>query len=233
MDWIQNEHADRPSLLEHAGTRLERACRSAIQRDGEAFLALAGGQTPLPLYARLAAIDWPGRVTIVPTDDRCVPHAHPASNVGQLQATLGGTRQANVLALTAPDGAADDSLALAHGVMAAHPQPFDLVLLGMGADGHFASLFPGAPGVEDALVPTSGTDVVAITPHPMPAAAPWPRISLTLSRLLRAREIHLLATGMDKRAVLDACRASAAAPYPLAALLHAPAPAPIHIHWSP
>ena len=51
MDWIQNEHADRPSLLEHAGTRLERACRSAIQRDGEAFLALAGGQTPLPLYA--------------------------------------------------------------------------------------------------------------------------------------------------------------------------------------
>lgn len=233
MGWIQNDHADRFALLEHAGTALERACRAAIQRDGEAFLALAGGQTPLPLYAWLGAIDWAGRVLAVPTDDRCVPHAHPASNVGQLQATLGGNPQASVLALTSPEGGADDSLALARAAMAAHPQPFDLVLLGMGADGHFASLFAGAAGIEEALAPTTGTDVVAITPHPLPASAPWPRISLTLSRLLRAREIHLLATGEDKRAVLDACRASASAPYPLAALLHADALAPIHIHWSP
>lgn len=233
MDWIQNDHADRFSLLDHAGAALERACRAAIQRDGEAFLALAGGQTPLPLYARLGMIDWPGRLLVVPTDDRCVAHAHPASNVGQLQATLGGNPQASVLALTSADGAADDSLAFARAAMAAHPQPFDLVLLGMGADGHFASLFPGAPGVDEALTATTGTDVVAVTPQPLPATAPWPRISLTLSRLLRAREIHLLATGDDKRAVLDACRASAAAPYPLAALLHGQALAPIHIHWSP
>lgn len=233
MDWIRNDHADRFSLLDHAGSLLERACRAAIQRDGEAFLALGGGQTPLPLYARLGLVDWPGRLVAVPTDDRCVPHMHPDSNVGQLQATLGGNPQAHLLALTAPEGGVDDSLAFARGAMAAHPQPFDLVLLGMGADGHFASLFPGAPGVDEALATTTGTDVVAITPDPLPAAAPWPRISLTLSRLLRAREIHLLATGEDKRAVLDACCADAGAPYPLAALLHADALAPIHIHWSP
>jgi 6-phosphogluconolactonase len=77
-------------------------------------------------------------------------------------------------------------------------------------------------------------DAIGVLPDPLPPEAPYPRISLTLPRLLRAREIHLVVTGDDKRRVLrDAKRQDAGTVLPVAALLHARADAPIRIHWSP
>ena len=113
-----------------------------------------------------------------------------------------------------------------------NPQAFDAVLLGMGADGHFASLFPGAANLAEGMAIDSGIDAIATLPDPLPPEAPFARISLTLPRLLHARAIHLVVTGADKRVVLRNAQHDAASKFPVAALLHAPGPH-VHIHWSP
>ena len=135
--------------------------------------------------------------------------------------------------MTAADGDIDASLAQARTLLAAHPEPFDAVLLGMGADGHFASLFPGAANLADGLALDSGIDAIATLPDPLPPEAPFARISLSLPRLLRAREIHLVVTGEAKRRVLrQAQQQDAGSGLPIAALLHARTRS-VQIHWSP
>jgi 6-phosphogluconolactonase len=128
--------------------------------------------------------------------------------------------------LTTTDGDPRASLAHARRFLAVHPHAFDVVLLGMGADGHVASLFPGASNLAEGLDLAAPEDAIGVLPDPLPPEAPYPRISLTLPRLLRAREIHLVVTG-------DAQRQDAGTGLPVAALLHARADAPIRIHWSP
>ena len=137
--------------------------------------------------------------------------------------------------LTVADGDEAASLAQARALLALNAQPFDFVLLGMGADGHFASLFPGAANLAEGLAPDSGFDAIATLPDPLPPEAPFSRISLTLPRLLHAREVHLVVTGEDKRRVLRQAQQQddgGATPFPVAALLHA-RDHRIHIHWSP
>lgn len=234
MGWIEHDHADAPALVAHVSSALEAACRDAIAARGVAYLSLAGGRTPLPVYARLAASTLGGRVIALPGDDRCVPHDHPACNLGHLRAAFAPDPAIEVLALTAADGDPAASLAHARSVLAAHPQPFDAVLLGMGADGHIASLFPGASNIAAGLDLAGTADAIGILPEPLPPEAPYPRISLTLPRLLRARHIHLVVTGEDKRRVLRAAQQQdGAAGLPIAALLHARTDVPVRIHWSP
>ncbi|MCR6496580.1 6-phosphogluconolactonase [Thermomonas sp. S9] len=226
MAGIEHLYPDTPALVAGVAAAFTQACRDAIARRGHAWLALAGGRTPLPVYAQLAQALRGARIDAVPTDERCVPHDHPACNLRQLRVAFPAA-----LPLTAADGAIDASLAQARALLAAHPAPFDAVLLGMGADGHIASLFPGAANLADGLALDSGVDAIATLPDPLPPEAPFARISLTLPRLLRADGVHLVVTGHDKRAVLDQARRDPHAPFPVAALLHAGAP--IHLHWSP
>ncbi len=231
MGWIERDHADAASLAAGVAAVFESACRDAIAKRGRAFLALAGGRTPLPVYAHLAGAQLGGRIDAVPTDERCVSHDHPACNLHNLREAFAADAAIAVHPLTAADGDIDASLAHARALLAAHPEPFDAVLLGMGADGHFASLFPGAANLADGLALDSGVDAIATLPDPLPPEAPFARISLSLPRLLRARAVHLVVTGQDKRAILRRAQQEPQAPYPVAALLHAPAS--IHIHWSP
>ncbi|WP_330946858.1 6-phosphogluconolactonase [Thermomonas sp. LB-4] len=233
MGWIERDYPDASTLVAGVAETFEAACRAAIAARGSAFLALAGGRTPLPVYAHLANAQLGGHIEALPTDERCVPHDHPACNLGNLRKAFAGDANIGVQPLTAADGDIDASLAQARTLLAAHPEPFDAVLLGMGADGHFASLFPGAANLADGLAMDSGMDAIATLPDPLPPEAPFARISLTLPRLLRARAVHLVVSGQDKRAILRRVQQEPHAPYPVAALLHAPAPAPIHIHWSP
>jgi 6-phosphogluconolactonase len=102
----------------------------------------------------------------------------------------------------------------------------------MGNDAHTASLFPGAVNIGAALDPANPDDACRIDPVPLPPEAPFPRITLTAARLLRARSLHLLITGEGKLAVLRQAQASAdPLRHPIAAILHAP-DAVVHIHWS-
>ena len=226
MGWIEHDHDNSDALVAHVADALERSCRDAVRARGAAWLALAGGRTPLPIYARLAASRFDGTITAIPTDERCVPHDHPACNLRALREAFSGST-VSTLALTGDDGAPNLS------ALTAHPQDFDAVLLGMGADGHFASLFPGAANLADGLALDSGIDAIATLPDPLPPEAPFARISLSLPRLLRAREIHLVVTGEAKRRVLrQAQQQDAGSGLPIAALLHARTRS-VQIHWSP
>jgi 6-phosphogluconolactonase len=167
---------------------LEARLRAALARTaGPVALAVPGGATPFPILARLAArpLEW-ARVAVWPTDDRLVPHDHPASNTGKL------------IALFAPTGAAVvDLAAAAAAAAAAAPPRFALVWLGMGADGHVASLFPNTDPQ-----PNDPQAIRRLTPDPLPPEAPFDRITLTLPALLCADELLLVTRGEDKRAVL-------------------------------
>lgn len=177
-------------------------------------ICLPGGATPFPILADLAARPLPwDRVTIWPGDDRLVPEDHPASNVGRIRALL------------EPAGARVEPLA-----EGAVPPRFALVWLGMGGDGHIASLFPNADPRPDASRAT-----VRLTPDPLPADAPFARLSLTIPALLAADAVLFVIRSADKRALFEAA-ASGARGLPahdlpigrlLAAASHAVPPVPV------
>lgn len=233
MSWTWHPHADAEAAQAAVSRALVDACRAATTERGQAFLALAGGRTPLPAYRRLATaeLDWT-RVLVVPTDERCVPHDHPASNLRALREAFAPAAP-RWLALVPEDGDSAHAQACAHDALSMQRQPFDAVVLGMGADAHTASLFPGTVGLDRALDPDGDADACRIDPDPPPPGAPYPRITLTAARLLRARGWRLLATGVDKRRVLQSAD-SARDPlrHPIAAFLHAPG-AQLHVDWAP
>ena len=81
MGWIEHDHDNSDALIAQVAGLFDALCNDAIDARGRAWLALAGGRTPLPIYARLAASAQAGRILAIPTDERCVPHDHPASGV--------------------------------------------------------------------------------------------------------------------------------------------------------
>ena len=234
MGWVEREYADAEARDADLAEQLRATCADATATRGCAWLALGGGGTPLPLYRRLSTCDlhWP-QVTLVPTDERCVPHDHPACNLAAIGNAFAAAEGVELLALTTADGDPERSVTHARATLARHPAPFDAVVLGMGADAHTASLFPGVPGLAEALDPASPVEACRIDPQPLPPEAPYPRITLTAARLRRARSLHRVITGENKRAVLRRAAASHdPLQHPIAAFLHA-ATAQLHIHWSP
>lgn len=149
---------------------------------GPIAITVPGGSTPFPILERLTAaqLDW-RRVTIWPNDDRVVPEDHPASNVGRIRALLGPTG-AEVVTLT---------------VMEQVPH-FALAWLGMGEDGHVASLFPNTDPCAGETAP-----IIRLTPDPLPPEAPFDRISLTLPSLLASERMMFVIRGAAKRRVFD------------------------------
>jgi 6-phosphogluconolactonase len=148
-------------------------------------ITVPGGSTPFPILERLLALplEW-RRLTVWPNDDRLVPEDHPASNTGRIRALL------------EPAGA--EVVTLSEMEQVPH---FALAWLGMGADGHVASLFPSAdPRIDDAQ------RMRRLTPEPLPPEAPFDRITLTLPALLDCDELLMVIRGADKRAVFDAAR---------------------------
>lgn len=234
MSWIDTHHADPEALAQSVVVALEDAIRSALAKRGHAVLALAGGRTPLPIYRRLAeaALDW-SRVSLLATDERWVDADHPACNTREIRRAFAGAEGVHILPLTPGNRGGLASAELARATLASLADPFDAVLLGMGADGHFASLFPGAAGVAEGLDPEYRHAALVVQPDPLPVEAPFPRISLSAVRLLNTRRLLLAATGAAKRAVLDRAQAQCdPGALPVSALLHDDS-ACVEIHWSP
>ncbi len=234
MPWIEIKHAHAEALAVAVAKQLAKTIDSALKERGAATIALAGGRTTPPILRQLAgeSRDW-SKLTILPTDERWVAADHADNNLRQLQNSFTSVHGIRWIALAPPNPRGEVDAAFADAALEDTPAAFDLCLLGMGADGHFASLFPGAENLPEALDRASNIAAVAITPKPMPSAGPHPRISLSLARLLHSRHIILAITGADKRAMLDrALNENDPDTLPVAALLHAPGHT-IEIHWSP
>ncbi len=203
---------------------------SALDQRGDAVVALPGGSTPRLALDRLKAarLDWK-RVTILPTDDRLVGVDSPLSNVRMLAERflpLG----ARVLPLTGGDLPVADAGRAADARLHAIHWPLDLVWLGMGGDGHTASIFAG-PDLDVAL--TAPHRAVGVTPDPMPDDAPVARVTLTRAAILSARSLLIAISGTDKKRVLETALAEGdGAPAPIGRVL-AGASQSIDIHWCP
>ncbi len=234
MAWIEHDYTDGDALIAAVTAQLHDRCASALKQRGNALLSLAGGRTPLPIYRALAgsALDW-AHVVAMPGDERCVPHTHAASNVAALREAFAAAKGVQIESLTVADGDPDASLGHARTMLAAHAGAFDAVVLGMGEDAHTASLFPGAEALPEAMSKETREDAFLLVPRTLPPEAPFPRITLGLARLLRARSLHLIVTGARKREVLRAAQ-TAYDPLraPISALLHASGTV-VHLHWSP
>lgn len=186
-----------------AADRMAEAINDAITERGAACAALSGGSTPGPIYERLARmpLDWP-RVTFALADERFVPPEHEASNEGMLRRTLAPAFAQGARIEPMYETACDLDEA-AHRADARYAKlTIDYLLLGMGADGHTASWFVGADGVEEAMRETTPRTVVAV--RAPQAAGSAERLTLTFTGMQRARHIELVMTGHDKYDLIGA-----------------------------
>jgi 6-phosphogluconolactonase len=224
--------ADRAAASGAAAELLAGQLRNALDATprAQASLVVSGGTTPGPCFDLLsrAPLDW-SRVTVIPSDERWVPASDPASNEGLIRARL-LTRQAasgrvlsfyraGIDAAQAPPEIERDLAGLA--------QPFSATLLGMGEDGHFASLFADFDGLQMALDPNNPAACVLVKT----ARSPYPRISLTLSALLNSVHTVLLLFGAAKRVVFESASAGGS-PYPVESLLRQTRK-PLTVMWAP
>ncbi|WP_340317288.1 6-phosphogluconolactonase [Rhizorhabdus argentea] len=229
-EWWDYDDAD--ELADAVAGDVGFIIESALDARGQALIALPGGKTPVPIFEKLAKakIDWK-RVTIIPTDDRLVAMTDPLSNAA-LIAKAFLPKGARVLPITT-DKAADHRMAgkAADARLQELHWPPDLVWLGVGADGHTASIFPG-PDLDEALNGPKVRRAVGVLPAPLPAEAPVARVTLTKAAILSARTLMLVLTGAEKKALLErAIKDGASSTLPVGRVL-ADAEQAIDIHWS-
>ena len=226
------EYGDAAEMADAVAGDVQFIIESAIDARGAAVIALAGGKTPLPIYEKLAAakLDWK-RVTIIPGDDRIVPLGDPLSNVTAIGKVFipKGARVIPLLSDKAEDykaagRAADARLQDLH-------WPLDLCLLGVGGDGHAASIFPG-PDFDEALNGPRERRALGVMPDPLPPEAPVARVTLSRAAIITARALMIAITGDAKRQVLeDAIKQGASSNYPVGRIL-ADVELPVDVHWS-
>jgi 6-phosphogluconolactonase len=194
------EYPDREMLHLALANVIAGQLSDFLRRDGRATFSVPGGTTPGPVFDTLAgvALDW-AQVAVVLNDERWVPVDSPRSNTRLLRDRLlvGPAAAAQLVPLYADTATPEESLeALAAGI--APHLPISVLLLGMGADMHTASLFPGADRLAEALSPQAPV-VMALRAD----AAGEPRITLTARVLREAMHVHVLITGTEKRKALD------------------------------
>ena len=227
-DW--QDFSDRRTLEGAVALFASTAIHHIQSKRGAVLAALPGGATPRPILDRLGLLikDWTP-VTIIPTDDRLAPAASPLSNFGMICGALTHLG-ATVLSLVANLDDYRKAGQEAQDRLASLPWPLDLVWLGMGADGHTASIFPG-PDLETAL--TTVQLITPVLPDPLPPEAPVARVSLSASAIRQAGHIFIVITGAAKRAVLQEALADGAGSRFVIGKVLAGARAKPQIFWSP
>jgi 6-phosphogluconolactonase len=202
-----------------------------IAKRRKASLALAGGTTPGPLYEALSnlPLKWE-KVSVTLTDERWVSPEDPASNEWLIRDLLLKRRAAVATFLGFKTNHAKASGGAATAEKRISPiMPFDIVLLGMGPDGHIASLIPGAEGFETAADPAGARKVAGI--HAPGAAGAPERMTLTVPGILASRRIILLFMGQDKLAVYNEAK-EGRGNTPIRDLL-LQKKVPVHAFWAP
>ena len=210
---VQHGFEDDAALAERVG----EALRAALRARPRAALVVSGGRSPRAFLGVLAeqALDWP-RVSVTLADERWLPPSHADSNAGMVRAALlrEAAAGADFVPLYGGEATPEAGVAACIARLARLPRPFDAVVLGMGEDGHTASLFAGSAALPGLLAGTAAP----VAPV-QPPSAPYARMSLSLPALLDARTVFIHIGGAGKRAVIEAAAQADPLRMPIAAVL--------------
>jgi 6-phosphogluconolactonase len=220
--------ADRSEASRAAAEAIADWLAAGLAEDDRASFVATGGTSPGEVYDLLSTLPLPWEhISVTLSDERWVSPESPESNERLLRERLlvGEAAKANFVPLWSDAPTAEDAAEVAEAVVA-DLLPADVVLLGMGEDGHIASLFPGSPVLEEGLDPLGGSLVIA-APKGEPAP-PQDRLSLTLYALRQSYLVIVLISGAAKRRVIEEGEG-----LPIHALLDAVGETPVRIIWSP
>ncbi|MFT5742395.1 MAG: 6-phosphogluconolactonase [Paracoccaceae bacterium] len=217
------EYADAEMMMMDLANIIAGELKAALLHDDFASLAVPGGTTPGPIFDSLCGtnLDW-ARVRVMLTDERWVPETSERSNTRLLRQRLLVDRAAAATYVplyddaSTPEDKLDDLAATV-----AQQLPLSVLLLGMGADMHTASIFPGADQLDNAL---HGDDLLVAMRAP---GAPEPRITLSASVLKGAMKRHIVIIGREKREALERARHLTPEEAPVAAVLRGAT-----VHWA-
>lgn len=219
------EYPDAEMMMMDVADHLAGELRAALSTHDRVTFAVPGGTTPGPLFDLLSAVhlQW-DRVTVLPTDERCVPQDHDRSNARLIRARLltAAAAEAEFLPLYW-DGPDAETAVAEIGAELAPRLPLNILLLGMGADMHTASLFPNAPGLAEAL-DAAAPPLLLLHPDGQPEA----RVSLTGPVLSGALSTHVVITGAEKRAAVEKASKMPPIEAPVQTVL-----TNATIHWTP
>ena len=207
---------DADALAEAGADAIAAAAALAIAAHGEFRLALSGGKTPHATFAALRQrrVDWE-RTSLFFSDERCVPPEHADSNFARAREALlqhvpvKAARVHRMFGELAPEVGADHYESLLRRLFADTARTFDLCLLGLGGDGHTASLFPGSPALQEQ------TRWVVAAAAPPGIAPPW-RLTLTFPAIAASQDVLFLVAGQDKAPIVQALQRGEGAVYPAA-----------------
>lgn len=225
-------YPDMDALSRQVAADIAARLTHAIAKRGLASLVVSGGRSPVGLFEQLRTqpIDW-SRVCVALADERWVAPTDSDSNERLVRGVLLQDKAATARFLGLKNAAPSPDLGAvsAWETFARIPRPFDVTLLGMGDDGHAASLFPGSPNLRSALNPAAAAGCVGM----WAPSAPQPRLSLNLSALLDSRQIVILIAGEAKWCTyLAASAAGAVEDMPVRAVLRQKR-TPVEVVWAP
>jgi 6-phosphogluconolactonase len=182
--------------------KITKLLRDGIEENGRASIVVSGGRTPAALFNALsnASLEW-DKIDVSLADERWVDNSNDASNEKMLRSKLlvNNAAQANFVPLKTHHNDALEAVETCNQNLQKMHAPFDVLILGMGEDGHTASLFPCSEQIAQGLDLESEQSYIAV--HPTTAANQ--RMSLTLPALLNSKQIYLHLTGESKKQVLD------------------------------
>ncbi len=228
---------DRDSLFSALSLACERYLDRSITRNGAASLLVSGGSTPAPLYQQLARteLEW-DKIQVALVDERWVDKDHPASNEALIEKNLliSNASAANFTGMKTADETAENGCDVTENQYQLLPRPYSVTILGMGNDGHTASLFPYAQGLSDALDEENQYLTAAIMAKQSDVTGEnTERLSLTLHGLLQSERLILLLTGDAKMKILNqAMQNGPVEDMPVRALLRQNK-VPVEVYWAP
>jgi len=227
-----HRYSDAETLSRELAEQLAATLRAAIEARGLASLVVSGGKSPVRLFEilRTQELDWT-RVCIALADERWVAPEDPSSNEHLVRSKLLQDRAAHARFLGLKNGAPTPDLGAvsAWETFARVPRPFDTVVLGMGDDGHTASLFPRSPNLPSALNRYAAAGCIGM----WSPTAPNARLSLNLTALLDARRVVVFIAGEAKwRTYTAACAEGAVEDMPVRAVLRQSS-TPVDVMWAP
>lgn len=228
----RRDFGNRDELAADFADAIAGRLRTGIAEHGAASLAVSGGTTPALFFKALSRhddVDW-DKVVVTLVDERWVDETSDRSNARLVKADLlqGPAAAATFVPLYSGGDEPDDAaLVRTRKALEAVPIPFEVVILGMGADGHTASFFPGGDNLRQAL----GDDVDVLAMHAPGAGEP--RVTLSLNKLMHTRGLYLHIEGEEKAKVLDMALAiGSAEDMPIRAVLRQ-TELPVTVYWCP